>query len=40
MHHANARAQSCMTCHNDRRAFGGDDFADCKKCHEGNTWHF
>jgi hypothetical protein len=40
MHHANARAQSCMTCHDDRRAFGGDDFSDCKKCHEGNTWHF
>lgn len=40
MHHANARAQSCMTCHNGRRAFGGDDFSDCKKCHEGNTWHF
>lgn len=40
MHHAAPRAQSCMTCHNDRRAFGGDDFSDCKKCHEGNTWHF
>ena len=40
MHHASARAQSCMTCHNDRRAFGGDDFSDCKRCHEGNTWHF
>ena len=40
MHHAGARAQSCMTCHNDRRAFGGDDFSDCKRCHEGNTWHF
>lgn len=40
MHHASARAQSCLTCHNDRRAFGGDDFSDCKRCHEGNTWHF
>ncbi|HEX7176622.1 MAG TPA: cytochrome c3 family protein [Pyrinomonadaceae bacterium] len=40
MHHASPRAQSCMTCHNDRRAFGGDDFSDCKRCHEGNTWHF
>ena len=40
MHHANARAQSCMTCHNDRRAFGGDDFSDCKRCHEGNAWRF
>ena len=40
MHHANPRAQSCMSCHNNRRAFGGDDFSDCKKCHQGNTWHF
>ena len=40
MHHASPRAQSCMTCHNNRRAFGGDDFSDCKRCHEGNAWHF
>ncbi|MFL6282233.1 MAG: cytochrome c3 family protein [Pyrinomonadaceae bacterium] len=40
MHHASARAQSCMSCHNDKRAFGGDDFSDCKRCHEGNAWHF
>lgn len=40
MHHASPRAQSCMSCHDNRRAFGGDNFADCKKCHEGNTWHF
>jgi c(7)-type cytochrome triheme protein len=40
MHHANARARSCMSCHNDKRAFGGDDFSDCKRCHEGNAWHF
>jgi c(7)-type cytochrome triheme protein len=40
MHHANPRAQSCMSCHNNRRAFGGDDFSDCKRCHQGNTWHF
>jgi c(7)-type cytochrome triheme protein len=40
MHHAAPRAQSCMTCHNNRRAFGGDDFTDCKRCHSGNAWHF
>lgn len=40
MHHASPRARSCMSCHNDKRAFGGDDFSDCKKCHQGNTWHF
>lgn len=39
-HHAAPRAQSCMTCHDDRRAFGGDDFADCTRCHRGNAWHF
>lgn len=40
MHHAAPRAQSCMTCHNNKRAFGGDDFTDCKRCHSGNAWHF
>jgi c(7)-type cytochrome triheme protein len=40
MHHASASAQSCMTCHNDKRAFGGDDFADCKRCHTGPTFRF
>ena len=40
MHHASPRARSCMTCHNNRRAFGGDDFTDCKRCHTGSTWHF
>jgi c(7)-type cytochrome triheme protein len=40
MHHASASAQSCMTCHNNKRAFGGDDFADCKRCHTGPTFRF
>ena len=40
MHHAAPRAQSCMTCHNDRRAFGIADFANCKRCHEGTTFRF
>ena len=39
-HFGSARAQSCMTCHNNRRAFGGDDFADCKRCHKGKTFRF
>ncbi|MEO8436444.1 MAG: cytochrome c3 family protein [Pyrinomonadaceae bacterium] len=39
-HHASAGALSCMSCHNGKRAFGGDDFAACKRCHTGNTWHF
>jgi hypothetical protein len=29
-----------MTCHDGKRAFGGDDFAACKRCHSGNAWHF
>lgn len=39
-HHATGRAQSCMTCHDGKRAFGGDDFTVCKRCHTGETWHF
>lgn len=39
-HFGSGRAQSCMTCHNNRRAFGGDDFADCKRCHKGETFSF
>ena len=39
-HHATGRAQSCMTCHDGKRAFGGDDFTVCKRCHTGATWHF
>ena len=39
-HHATGRAQSCMTCHEGKRAFGGDDFTVCKRCHTGATWHF
>lgn len=33
-HFANARAQSCATCHNGRRAFGDADTHDCKRCHK------
>ena len=39
-HHAQAGAFSCATCHNGQRAFGGDDFSACKRCHKGSTWHF
>ena len=39
-HHAAARSFSCSTCHNGKRAFGGDDFSACKRCHSGSTWHF
>jgi c(7)-type cytochrome triheme protein len=40
MHFAPARTQSCASCHNDRRAFGGDDFSDCRRCHTGRTFRF
>jgi hypothetical protein len=29
-----------MTCHNGKRAFGGDDFSACKRCHTGAAWRF
>lgn len=39
-HHAPPRVASCMTCHNGKRSFGGDDFSACVRCHKGSTWHF
>lgn len=39
-HRRLTRTFSCATCHDDVRAFGGDDFSDCKRCHTGATWHF
>lgn len=39
-HHASGGALSCMSCHNGKRAFGGDDFAACKRCHNRDIWHF
>ena len=39
-HHARPGTQSCMTCHDGKRAFGGDDFSVCKRCHTGNAWRF
>ena len=40
MHHAPPGAKSCASCHDDKRAFGGDDFQDCTRCHRGSVWHF
>ena len=37
-HFQSARAQSCMTCHDDRRAFGDANFRDCRRCHRGQTF--
>jgi hypothetical protein len=29
-----------MSCHNGKKAFGGDDFLVCKRCHQAGAWHF
>lgn len=39
-HHAPRGAMSCASCHNGKRAFGGDDFSTCKRCHQGTQWRF
>lgn len=39
-HSAPAGAFSCATCHNNKRAFGGDDFKDCRRCHTGKNFKF
>lgn len=39
-HRPAGNATTCATCHNGTRAFGGDNFSDCKRCHTGDTWHF
>jgi c(7)-type cytochrome triheme protein len=39
-HHAVGKTQSCMSCHDGKSAFGGDDFSACKRCHTGNSWQF
>ena len=40
MHFPPKAAQSCASCHNNKRAFGGDDFSDCRRCHRGNNFKF
>jgi hypothetical protein len=40
MHFARKNSQSCASCHNNKRAFGGDDFSDCRRCHRGNSYKF
>ena len=39
-HHAKAGTDSCLSCHDGKRAFGGDDFSVCKRCHTGKSWQF
>ena len=40
MHFARSGVKSCAACHNDQRAFGDDNFSNCRKCHEGRTFAF
>jgi c(7)-type cytochrome triheme protein len=40
MHLPPRGVKSCSTCHDNSRAFGGNDFADCKRCHENGTFRF
>jgi len=39
-HHAGPGSFSCLSCHNGKKAFGGDDFSACKRCHQGASWRF
>jgi c(7)-type cytochrome triheme protein len=40
MHLAPKNTLSCASCHNDKRTFGGENFANCKRCHRGNNFGF
>jgi c(7)-type cytochrome triheme protein len=40
MHFAPESKASCAACHNGQRAFGTNDFANCKRCHIGNSFRF
>jgi c(7)-type cytochrome triheme protein len=40
MHFVRAGEASCGACHNSVKAFGTSDFANCKRCHNGNSFKF
>lgn len=40
MHFPPERTLSCGSCHNGTRAFGPNDFANCKRCHQATTFKF
>ncbi len=40
MHFAPERSLSCGGCHNGKRAFGADEFTNCRRCHRGNSFKF
>ena len=40
MHFAPSKVASCAACHNGKRAFGAGDFANCRRCHQGQSFRF
>jgi c(7)-type cytochrome triheme protein len=40
MHLARPGIKSCSACHNNTRAFGDENFANCRRCHEGKSFKF
>jgi len=40
MHFAPSGSLSCGGCHNGKRAFGPDDFVNCKRCHGSKSFKF
>ncbi|MFV0389347.1 MAG: cytochrome c3 family protein [Pyrinomonadaceae bacterium] len=40
MHFPPKGAKSCATCHNGGRAFGENNFDNCKRCHQGSNFRF
>lgn len=40
MHFARDNSLSCGGCHDGKKAFGPDDFANCKRCHNPKTFKF
>lgn len=40
MHLASPGIKSCAACHNNTRAFGDENFANCRRCHEGKSFKF
>lgn len=39
-HFPPAGGLTCATCHNNKKAFGENDFDDCTRCHKGATFKF
>jgi c(7)-type cytochrome triheme protein len=40
MHFPPGNSPSCGACHNGERAFGANDFTNCRRCHTGQTFRF